>query len=75
MIVCTILVPLQVGRMNKLLQNFNLAGISLFFEVLGVGCVVLCWNRHVHCACLVIAYKCGCGSGAISVRLGGHLLL
>lgn len=34
----------QVGRMNKLLQNVNLAGTSLFFQILGV--------RHSHSATL-----------------------
>ena len=31
------LLHVQIGRMNKLLQNVNLAGTSLFFQILGVS--------------------------------------
>jgi hypothetical protein len=30
-------VALQVGKMNKLLQNVNLAGTGLFLQILGVS--------------------------------------
>ena len=37
--------------------------------VLGVGCVVLCWMRHVVC-CLcvcVCGWECGCGCACVCV--------
>jgi len=30
------------GKMNKLLQNVNVAGTSLFFQILAVGALLLC---------------------------------
>lgn len=41
--------------MNKLLQNFNLAGTSLFLQILGVRAVIICsWL----CSRITCAY-CG----------------
>lgn len=35
------LCAMQVGMMNKLLQNVNLAGTSLFLQILGVSAIDL----------------------------------
>lgn len=40
-------VALQVGKMNKLLQNVNLAGTGLFLQILGVSKSI--WRISTHC--------------------------